>query len=263
MINNDEDEVIVNDEMEYRRLLDFDGGNGKVSFYDGAVPIFDNFFVEKQIEKALHSKIWLKCGGFIIIDSTEACTVIDVNTGKYSGKNHRETVLKTNIEAASEIAKQLRLRNLSGMIIIDFIDMRLEEDREMVREALVECSKRDRVGVVVVGMTELGLMQLTRKKVRRSLENILTSKCPFCGGSGMVLNEVYISDKIRNEICSIFSSTIYNEVVLSSNLGVINAFKGKNDDYKIIESKFGGKISFNVIETQKLDYYKLDKIKNN
>ena len=171
LLKNDTDEIIVNEISLYNNIFNeyTENGKGKLIFYDNSVPMFDNFFVEKQIERALHNKIWLKCGGFIIIDYTEACVVIDVNTGKYSGKDHRQVVLKTNVEAAKEIAKQIRLRNLSGMIIIDFIDMKFSEDREIVKTTLENEVKKDRVGVFVVGFKELCLMEITRKKKRQPI----------------------------------------------------------------------------------------------
>jgi len=262
LIKNDTDEIIINEIGQYNKFIDQYSGNGKVIFYDGNVPMFDNFFIESQIEKALHNKIWLKSGGFLIFDYTEAGVFIDVNTGKYSKGSYRKTVFNTNIEAAKEVAKQIRLRNLSGMILIDFVDMKFSEDRESVINLIYNEVKKDRVGVNILGMTELGILQLTRKKVRQPIYKALTCKCPYCGGGGLIYNERFIADKIRNQVCSVFSSTIYNKVIISSNQRVINAFKGKNNDYKTIEEKFGKRIDFNVIATQKLDYYKLDKFKS-
>jgi ribonuclease G len=261
LLKDDTDEIVINDISEYNNFISNYSGKGKVIFYDGTVPIFDNFFARKQIEKALYNKVWLKCGGFIVIDYAEACTVIDVNTGKYSGGNHRNTVFKTNSEAAKEIAKQLRLKNLSGIIIIDFIDMMCSEDTEKITEILKNEVKKDRVGVTVVGMTELGLMQLTRKKVRQPLSKALTCRCPACNGNGFIFNEYFIADKIKDEISSIFASTIYKKVVLESSKKIIDIFKGKNNEYKLIEEKFGGKIEFNAILTKNFNYYKLEKYK--
>jgi len=261
LLKFDTDEVIMNDISEYNNFVSKYSGKGNVVFYDGVVPMFDHFFAEKQIEKALHNKIWLKCGGFIVIDYAEACTVIDVNTGKNSRGNHRDTVLKTNAEAAREIAKQLRLKNLSGMIIIDFIDMEYSEDIEKVTQILKNEVKKDRVGVNVVGMTELGLMQITRKKIRRPLSKMLTCKCPSCNGNGFIFNEYFIADKIKNEIFSIFASTIYKKVVIVSSKKIIDILKGKNDEYKLIEEKFRAKIEFNVILTKNFNYYNIEKYK--
>lgn len=261
LLKSNSDEIIINDVYEYNNFVLKYSGVGKVIFYNDIVPMFDNFFAEKQVEKALHNKIWLKCGGFIKIDYTEACIVIDVNTGKHSGRSHRKTILKTNIEAAKEIAKQLRLKNLSGIIIIDFIDMQFSDDRKEVEDVFKDEIKRDRVGVTVVGMTELGLMQVTRKKVRQPISKMLTCKCPLCGGNGFIFNEYYIAEKIKNEISSIFAQTIYKRVIVEAGSNVIDILKGKNNEYRLIEEKFGGKIEFNIISVQKLDYYKLEKFK--
>jgi len=146
-----------------------------------------SYEIERQINRALDKKIWLNCGGFLIIEQTEACVIIDVNTGKYLGqKNHRDSVLKTNLEAASEAAAQIRLRNLSGMIIIDFINMDNKEDTSKLYDFFSNEIAKDRIKANIIGMTELGLMQLTRKKTRESLGRILMRECPNCGGAGVV-----------------------------------------------------------------------------
>lgn len=256
LILKDKYEIIINNINEYEY---FSQKFENVKLYNNKIPLFDYYSIEKQIEKALHERIWLKSGGFIIINQTEALNVIDVNTGKHIGKNHRETVIKTNEEAAREIVRQIRLRNLSGMIIIDFIDMKLEEDRIYIEEILSDLIKKDRISVTKVGMTELGLMQLTRKKINKPINKQLMCKCPCCNGQGYIYNEYYIADKIISQICSIFAQTIYNEITLSSNKRVINAFKGKNEQYKEIEKKYNAKIKFNIIITQRLDYYEIEK----
>jgi len=139
-------------------------------FYQEKLPLFEEYFVESQSHKALEEKVWLKNGGFLVIQETEACVVIDVNSGKAAGRGDLEKAIqKTNLEAAYEVAKQLRLRNLSGIIIVDFIDMASVEHRNVVTKALEEAVQQDRIKTVVVGMTELGLMQITRKKTRPSL----------------------------------------------------------------------------------------------
>lgn len=254
-VNYSEDEVIVNSKQIYEEIKNYT--NAK--YYDNKIPIFDYYSIESQIEKALNNKIWLKSGGFIVIDETEALAVIDVNTGKHTGANHRKTVFKTNSEAVIEILKQVRLRNISGMIIIDFIDMQFEEDRAAIKQLLYEHKKKDRIPITIVGMTELSLMQLTRKKSRLPLSKVLLCDCPSCKGLGKIENELYISDKIRNRICSIFSQTIYNKVIISSNKRVIDAFRGNNDEYKEIEQLYGKEIILNIIPTQKLDYFEIEK----
>ena len=189
--HDDIDEIVVNTEEDYGTLLklcsELNIDIGKVKFHNDGTPLFASYFVEAQAKAAFNKQVWLKSGGFIIIEQTEACVVIDVNTGKYTGKaDLQKTILKTNLEAAKEIAHQLRLRNLNGMIIVDFIDMKSEADRHLLRTTLEEAVSKDRLQTIVVGMTELGLMQLTRKKKRQSLMQLMTKTCPVCGGTGRV-----------------------------------------------------------------------------
>ncbi len=191
--HDDIDEIVVNSEENYRTLLGLCSklktDIGKIKYHSDGTPLFSSYYVEAQARAAFNRQVWLKSGGFIIIDQTEACVVIDVNTGKYTGKaDLQKTILKTNLEAAKEIAHQLRLRNLNGMIIVDFIDMKSEDDRQLLVKTLEEAVASDRLQTIVVGMTELGLMQLTRKKKRQSLMQLMTKTCPHCGGSGRVFS---------------------------------------------------------------------------
>jgi ribonuclease G len=165
----------------FERLLD------RIELYEGREPIFDAFAIEHDVSRALERKVWLKSGGYIIIDQTEAMTVIDVNTGKFVGKeNLEDTILKTNLEAVKETAYQIRLRNLGGIIIMDFIDMEKIENREKVCNALMEAMKKDRAKSTIYNISELGIIQMTRKRVRESLGRVLCGQCPYCEGKGFV-----------------------------------------------------------------------------
>jgi ribonuclease G len=149
--------------------------------------LFGHYGINRQIKHALEKNVPLPCGGFITIEQTEACVVIDVNTGHFAGRrNYRETVLQTNLEAAACIAWELALRNLSGMIIVDFIDMKGEADKKQLIQTFAQALRKDRIKTEIVGMTELGLVQLTRKKTRESLSRLLECECPRCGGKGRV-----------------------------------------------------------------------------
>jgi len=149
--------------------------------------LFDAYDIEQQIAKALHRNIWLPCGGFVTFDQTEACIVIDVNTGKFAGKkNYRETVLRANLEAAACVAAQIALRNLSGMIIVDFIDMEDEVDKRQLINVFDQALAKDRIRSQIVGMTQLGLVQLTRRKKREPLSRLLEQVCPHCNGTGRI-----------------------------------------------------------------------------
>lgn len=161
--------------------------NGKIEYYDRDESIFDFYGIEIDIARAIGRKVWLKSGGYIVIDQTEAMSVIDVNTGKFVGKEDLEdTILKTNLEAVKEIAYQIRLRNLGGIIIIDFIDMEMLENRDKVFTAFSEAMKKDRAKNTISHISELGLIQMTRKRVRESVGRILCETCQYCEGKGFV-----------------------------------------------------------------------------
>ncbi len=188
----DVDRVVVDDYTTYKRVLKFIETfaphlYSKVHHYEQPTPVFDAYGVEMDIGRGLDKKIWLRCGGYIIIEDTEALTVIDVNTGRYVGKNDlEETIFKTNMEAVREIAYQLRLRNIGGIIIIDFIDMDEAAHREEVFRALSEVSKKDKSRINILKVSEFGLVQMTRKRSREDLVHMLCEPCPYCSGDGMV-----------------------------------------------------------------------------
>ncbi|MCM2970993.1 ribonuclease G [Larsenimonas suaedae] len=173
----------------------------KIEYYPGERPIFDLFSVEDELQKALERKVQLKSGGYLIIDQTEAMTTVDVNTGAFVGhRNLEETLFKTNLEAATAIARQLRLRNLGGIIIIDFIDMEDVEHRRQVQRVLEKALERDRAKTKLTGVTELGLIQLTRKRTRESLEQVLCEPCPICQGRGSLKTPETVCYEIFREI---------------------------------------------------------------
>jgi ribonuclease G len=170
----------------------------KVSLYEGITPIFEFYSIEQDIEAALSRKVWLKSGAWLMIEHSEAFTVIDVNTGKYIGKTDlRHTILDTNIEAASEIARQLRLRAIGGIVVIDFIDMEFDEDRQLLLEKLESVFQKDKCRARVFSVTKLGLVELTRKRSRADLRSQLMRSCPCCGETGYVLNEDTIAFSIK------------------------------------------------------------------
>lgn len=173
----------------------------RVKIYKGQEPIFDRYGLEDEIIKALKRKVWLKCGGYLIIDHTEALTVIDVNTGKFIGSTClADTVLQTNLEAAAEIARQVRLRNIGGIIIIDFIDMEDESHRKMVVKQLEESLQGDKTKATVLGFTQLGLVEMTRKKVQQGLADTMTKTCPECEGRGKIVSEETLAYRAMREI---------------------------------------------------------------
>lgn len=253
----DVDEFVVNDGQAYQELLetgDFGGeGQPKLMLYGEKVPLLEAYYLESQSEKALDEHVWLKSGGFLVIEETEACVVMDVNTGKAAGKGDlQKTILRTNLEAAEEAAKQMRLRNLSGIIIIDFIDMAAEDAQREVTRRLEEAVKKDRIKTVVVGMTELGLMQVTRKKTRPSLKRQMTTKCRACEGTGRLPSIEWTVTKMRRQAESIFAHTIYDRITVKADPRLLSAFAGTDGVYvKALEETFGGVV---VLEKAEMDF---------
>jgi ribonuclease G len=177
------------------------GLRGRLEHYTGERPLFDLYNVEQEIEKALSRRVELKSGGTLVIDQTEAMTTIDVNTGGFVGsRNFDETVFKTNLEAAQAIARQLRLRNLGGIIVLDFIDMDSEEHRAAVLEEFRRALARDRTRVTVSGFTAMGLVEMTRKRTRESLAHVLCEPCPSCDGRGEVKTARTVCYEVLREI---------------------------------------------------------------
>jgi ribonuclease G len=203
------DRLIVNSRWVYDKILDMlELEKGQTSLKQRLsyepIDLFEHFGVEYEIEKALKRKVWLKSGGYLVIDQMEALTAIDVNTGKYVGStNLADTVLKTNLEAAIEIARQLRLRNIGGIIIIDFIDMDSVQDQSKVLSLLEEELKKDRTRAKILGLTQLGLVEMTRKKVQQGLDSLLQRACPYCEGKGKVLSEETISLRAQKQLMSL------------------------------------------------------------
>ncbi len=193
LFTKDIDKFIINDTDQYAKVLELvdmlsPSLKRRVQYFSRDCDMSEHYQLDARICKALSRKVWLKCGGYLVIDKTEALTVIDVNTGKYVGaRNLEDTVLKTNIQAAGVIAKQLRLRDIGGIIIIDFIDMNEQEHQQMVLNALKQALKKDRTKTTVVGMTGLGLIEMTRKKVKQELSTVLHVACPYCEGTGNML----------------------------------------------------------------------------
>ncbi len=198
--------VLVDSPGEYQRMREFSAafmpqGGPAIELYSGPRPIFDLNGIEEEIGKALDRKVPLKSGGHLVIDQTEAMTTIDVNTGAYVGhRNLEETIFRTNLEAAVSIARQLRLRNLGGIIIIDFIDMRDEPHRRAVLAALERALAGDRAQTHIVSLSPLGLVEMTRKRTRESLEHLLCKPCPSCEGRGFVRTPESICNEIFREI---------------------------------------------------------------
>ena len=216
-------EIIVDGEEEYANVTGrlsalCPGPLPEVTFYRGTNPLFEFYGIEKEIDAALERKVWLPSGAYLVIDYTEALTVIDVNTGKFVGKTDlRHTVLATNLEAAGEIARQLRLRAIGGIVVIDFIDMDHSEDKEKLLARLEEVFLPDRYRARVFGVSRLGLVEITRKRARPDIRTTLTRSCPFCGGTGMVYREDTISMTIKRFLRKVSGANKSEALLLEAN----------------------------------------------
>lgn len=199
LFTSDVDYLIIDDEPSYEKIVNFVNTSApklknKISLYRGELPLFEAYGVDVEISKAIEKKVWLRSGGYIIIENTEALTVIDVNTGRFVGKNDlNETIFKTNMEAAKEIAYQLRLRNIGGIIIIDFIDMEDELNREELFDYFKEAVKKDKSRINILKLSEFGLVQMTRKRNSENLNQMMCEPCHYCSGEGVL--------KSRRTIC--------------------------------------------------------------
>lgn len=227
------DRLIIDCKEEYKNIIEFietfaPSLRYSVELYTGTDPIFDTYGIEMEISHALDNKIWLKSGGYIVIELTEALTSIDVNTGSYVGKrNPEETILKTNLEAVKEIAYQLRFRNLGGLIVIDFIDMEKMENREKVFRALKEASSKDKAKTHILRMSELGLIEMTRKRTRKNLSRLLSEPCFYCEGMGTLKSKKTICFEIFRDLerePAPFSSKD-NSIYISVNPEIDNVLK--------------------------------------
>jgi ribonuclease G len=200
------DRVLVDDPAAFQRLADYleslnPWDKYRVELYSEPEPIFSHFGLEIDWQKLLAPRVWLKSGGYLLIDPTEALTAIDVNTGRFVGRNHlEETILKTNLEAAKEIARQLRLRNIGGLIVIDFIDQETAAHRDLVYETFLEALSKDRAKTTALPISSLGLLEMTRQRVRDSLAQTITEPCGACGGRGVSLTPRTLANDILRQL---------------------------------------------------------------
>ena len=241
--------LVVDSPTEYERCLEYAESlhpdlKSHLFLYTEDEPIFKSFGIEREIEKALRHKAWLKSGGYIVLEQTEALVSIDVNTGKYVGKHDfEETVLKTNLEAAREIARQVRLRDLGGIIIIDFIDMARQESRDRVLQDLKEALKPDRSPTNVSLLSELGLVEMTRKRVRQGLNKALSASCPTCSGLGYVRSTPSIAHQVLREVeWRLFSKRI-PMVRIRAHPDLIDWFRAEDGEViEALQQTYGGEI---------------------
>jgi ribonuclease G len=256
VVNEDTSRILVDSRETHQKLLDFAQSYSsavveRIEHYQGERPLFDLYSVEQEIEKALSRKVCLKSGGYLIFDQTEALTTVDVNTGGFvGGRTLADTIFKTNLEAAQAIARQLRLRNLGGIIIVDFIDMEEDAHRAAVLEELQRAVARDRVRATIHGFSGLGLVELTRKRTRESLAHILCEPCPCCDGRGELKTAQTVCYEILRELVREARQFNAREFRVLASLPVIDMFLDEESQSLAQLSDFIGKPISLQVETQ-------------
>ena len=234
------DKLVIDQESGYEEILRFletfmPGLKNSVELYEDSEPIFDAYNLESEISRALKKKVWLKSGGYIVIEHTEALVAIDINTGRFVGKhNLEETIVKTNLEAVKEIAYQIRLRDIGGLIIIDFIDMEKRSNRDRVFNALKDALKKDRSKTNVVPMSELGLIEMTRKRTRETINRMLCEPCFYCEGEGYLQSKRTICYNIYRDIRRESDEMMAKYITLKVYPGIADLLLG--EEQGVIES---------------------------
>ena len=241
--------IRIDDETEYRRVMSLvnrimPNMASRVKRYTKDYPIFDEYGVQSEIDKALRSKVWLKSGGYIVINQTEALVAIDVNTGRYVGKKSagrlEDTIVKTNLEAVKEIIRQIRLRDLGGIIVLDFIDMEDKKNRQRVAQAVEQELRKDRAPSKAVQVSDFGLIIITRKRVKSSLERTLTEPCPYCTGTGTIKTSATICYDILTEVKKVSSDLDGYSLVIRVNPEIARALRDESRAvFKELETAVG------------------------
>ena len=266
MMNEEVTAVWVDDPDVHRKVKNFVSQlipkyKQNIIFYDDQKPLFDLYDIEMEISRSLDRKVWLKSGGYIVIDEAEALVVIDVNTGRYVGKKDLEdTILKTNLEAVKEIAHQLRIRNIGGIIIIDLIDMEKETHREKVLAVLAEELQRDRSRTNIVSMSSLGLVEMTRKRIRPSLIKTLCEPCSYCEGKGFVKRTSTVANEIFRELERDLQGAApkKNAVTIHCHSDVIDwIYEVEGETLAFVEKKIGRSVQFKIESTYHIEQYEI------
>jgi ribonuclease G len=235
LLNDDYQAIRIDNAQEYQRVMELiehilPSLAPKVKLYSKPFPIFEEYGVQQEIDKALKSKVWLKSGGSIVINQTEALVAIDVNTGRFVGKKTsggrlEDTIVKTNLEAVKEIIRQIRLRDLGGIIVLDLIDMEDKKNRQKVYQAVELELKKDRSPSKALQVSDFGLVIITRKRVKQSLERVLTEPCPYCSGTGVIKSSSTICYEILSEVKKVGPDLNGHRLLLRVNPDIARALK--------------------------------------
>lgn len=252
-LTDDIDAIIVDDAKSAERMQSLVGmissrAKKRIQVYSGAEPVFECFGVQAQIDSAFHRQVWLPCGGYIVIDETEALIAVDVNTGRNKGaKDMEKTILQTNLEAADEICRQMRLRNIGGIIIGDFIDMKSRKDQQAVYQRVRDRLKRDKARTHVLPISQLGLMEMTRQRAAESLADSQYVPCPYCNGRGDVKNPMTLSVELQRRLHSVMRKhqESVHEVKVVVHPELLNRLRTEDEELLVdIERRYAGRLAF-------------------
>ncbi|WP_413308500.1 Rne/Rng family ribonuclease [Bacillus sp. 1P10SD] len=247
-------EVMV-DDLNVKKMLEQNNHHLKITFYNGKENIFSVNKVEHEIDKALKRIVWLDHGSYLIFDETEALTIVDVNTGKFSGKtDYQDTVLKTNQLAAKEIVRQLRLRDIGGIVLIDFIDMKREKDKQSILSLMESELSRDEKRTKMIGFTPLGILQITRKKTKVSISEALQVKCPVCEGTGRILSAETMAFRLERELLE-HRHADFEAILVETTQEVKDALLGRNEAHReVLEDLLRVTLYFSIQPSERHSY---------
>ncbi len=272
-MTDDIDSIVADNKEDFDYLQDLAGkfvGEqmvNKVKFYDRSKPIFDHYYIRNQINQITNRIVRLKSGGYICLDETEALIAIDVNSGSNRKfKNFNETILNTNLEAAAEVARQLRLRNIGGIVVVDFIDMSRAKDREAVLNMIKKCVKDDRARVRFAAISKFGLMEMTRQREHESLKDLVSEACPYCSGRGNIKSVISMSVEIQRMLQGILKRNKGKkfEAKVIMHPTVLERLKNKDADlFTKMESLYGGNLSFRGDNDIHLEEFKVIDVNKN
>jgi ribonuclease G len=257
-LTDEVDAIIVDDAKAVERMQHIVGqisqrAKKSIQHYTGAQPIFECFGVKAQIEAAFHRQVWLPCGGYIVIDETEAMIAVDVNTGRNKGsKDMEKTILQTNIEAAEEIARQVRLRNIGGLIVADFIDMKHRKDQQAVYQHIKDRLKRDKARTHVLPISQLGLLEMTRQRANESLASSIFIPCPHCSGKGMIKSPMTMSVELQRALHAVMRKhqEAVHEIRVTVHPDLLNRLRTDDEEHLVeIERRYAGRLAFRADPT--------------
>jgi ribonuclease G len=269
VLNDNTSKVIVDNKRVYDKIIQFTEHflpqfKHLIELYEKKEPLFDMYDLDLEISRSLHRKIWLKSGGYIVIDEAEALVVVDVNTGRFVGKRDLEdTILKTNLEAIKEIAHQLRIRNCGGIIILDLIDMESPINRERVLNHLEEELKKDIVKTSIISMSALGLVEMTRKRTRPSLVSSLCEPCPYCEGKSYVKQKTTVSNEIFRAIEREAERFTKQDVLIVHCRPEVAdwIYEEESETLEYAENKLGNAVVFKIELSYHIEQFEVKKLK--